>query len=91
MSMAVSVMLSVDLNNVTSAARTKFYDELKGRKWVKLKLTTTWRGRFTEVTSKAGAINTAKSDVAAAAKAAGVANYEAAANASDEPPTEWTS
>lgn len=89
--MAVSVMLSVDLNNVTSEARTKFYEELKTRLWVKLKLTTTWRAQFKEGASKTGAINTAKSDVAAAAKLAGITNYEAAASASDEHPTEWKS
>lgn len=89
--MAISVMLSVDLNSVTSQERTKFYEELKSRLWVKLKLTTTWRATFQEGVSKAGAISTTKSDVAAAAKAAGVTNYEAAASASDEPPTEWKS
>jgi len=89
--MAVSVMLSVDLNNVTSTVRAKFYEELQKKHWVKLKLTTTWRARFADTASKAGALTTAKVDVAAAAKAAGVVNYEAAASASDEPPTEWKS
>lgn len=89
--MTVSVMLSVDLNNVTSTVRAKFYEELKSKQWVKLKLTTTWRARFTEGASKAAAISTAKSHVAAAAKAAGVTNYEAAASASDEPLAEWKS
>lgn len=77
--MAVSVMLSVDLNNVTSEARTKFYEELKTRLWVKLKLTTTWRAQFTEGATHAAAISTTKSDVEAAAKLAGITNYEAAA------------
>lgn len=89
--MAISVMLSVDLNNVTSTVRAKFYEELEGKQWVKLKLTTTWRARFKEGVSKADAISVTKSDVTSAAKAAGVANYEAAASASDEPPTEWKS
>lgn len=89
--MAVSVMLSVDLNNVTPAARTKFYEELQRKHWVKLKLTTTWRAQFAEGASKAGAIRTAKAAVAHAAGVAGITNYEAAANASDEPPTEWKS
>ncbi len=89
--MAVSVMLSVDLNNVTSEARTKFYEELKTRLWVKLKLTTTWRAQFTEGATHAAAISTTKSDVEAAAKLAGITNYEAAASASDERPTEWKS
>lgn len=91
--MAVSVMLSVDLNNVTSEARTKFYEELKTRLWVKLKLklTTTWRAQFTEGATHAAAISTTKSDVEAVAKLAGIKNYEAAASASDERPTEWKS
>lgn len=89
--MAITVMLSVDLNNVTSTVRAKFYEELKGKQWFKLKLTTTWRAGFREGVSKADAISVTKSDVASAAKAAGVTNYEAAAIASDESPTEWKS
>lgn len=89
--MAVCVMLSIDLNNVTSTVRAKFYEELQGKQWAKLKLTTTWRARFNDNVSKADAISVTKSDVASAAKTAGVVSYEAAASASDEAPTEWKS
>lgn len=89
--MAVTVMLSVDLNGVTSTMRTKFYEELANKQWTKLKLTTTWTARFKEGVTKDSALSTTKFDVKAAALAAGVKDYEAAASLSDELPTQWTS
>lgn len=89
--MAVYVMLTVDLNkNVSEDARAKFYEKLKQEKWQKLKLTTTWHASFDVSFTKQSALQTTKSDVAAAAAVAGIRNYEAAAEAGDEPPTSWS-
>jgi hypothetical protein len=89
--MAITVMLNVDLNGVTSTMRTKFYEELENKQWTKLRLTTTWTARFREGTTKDAALITTKSDVKTAALVAGVKDYEAAASLSDELPSQWNS
>lgn len=88
--MQIYIMLTVDLNNrVTEEAREKFNEVLKENQWVKLKLTTTWWARFTEGVTGASALVVTKQDVKNAAAAAGVTNYEAAAEVGYSEPTIW--
>ena len=88
--MTVYVMLTVDLNRgVTEDQRKRFNEKLEELQWRKLSLTTTWQAGFKEDVSEAGAIQTTKNDVARAAAYAGVAQYEAAAEAGRNPPSVW--
>ena len=88
--MAVSVLLTVDLNrNVSEASRKVFNEKLAELKWNRLSLTTSWTARFVEGATIEAALSTAKGDVAQAAAAAGVSNYEAAAQAGHQSVEIW--
>lgn len=87
--MKLNAMLTVDLNNVSSDERNKFYEKLKEEKWQKLKLTTTWIASFTEKVTLDEAIRITKSDVQKAAAHAGISNYEAASHFSENEPVVW--
>lgn len=79
--MAVNVMLTIDLNRyATTEQRSKFYDELRKRNWVKIaELTTTWKAVFSEGVSVETAKQSTKSMLDAAAIAASISSYDAAA------------
>lgn len=88
--MQVYVMLTVDLNHrVSEDARNKFNESLKEQQWTKLKLTTTWQAKFKEGVTVEGAISTTKADLKRAAAAAGISNYEGAAQAGYDAPAVW--
>lgn len=85
------VMLSLDLDRrTTTEQRDKCYEYLKNKKWVKLpKVTTTWYAKFTEGTTESGAISVTKSDVASAAKHAGITAYDAVVHVGASKPTSF--
>jgi len=88
--MKVYVMLTVDLNNnVPQSTRTAFYEQLKIAHWRRLKLTTTWIATFQDGITPQQAIAISKNDVAVAAKATGIRDYEACAIPSYQPPVQW--
>ena len=81
-------MLSLDIDKNTSAEkRDKFYEFLKNEQWTKIpKVTTTWYAKFKDGVTESGAINATKSDIAGAAKYAGVTSYDAVVNVSESKP-----
>jgi len=88
--MGKQAMLSVDLNNVTSDQRRKFYDKLKDLDWIKVqKLTTLWRASFASNASESSVISTTKSDVKTSANYASIIDYDAAVHVGDSAPTEF--
>lgn len=88
--MTIFVTLTVDLNgNVTQSARAKFYDYLKGQNYSKHKLTTLWTAWFLPGNTIDSAVTFTKATVAAAARAAGISNYEALVMPGEQGPTEW--
>ena len=84
--MAVQVLVTVDLNQVTERQREIFRDEMKARQWIKLSLTTTWKARFQEGASASSALSTTANEVRQCAQAAGISRYEMAAQAGDQEP-----
>ncbi len=77
--MALSVMVTVDLNNVDGDQRKTFNEEMKKRQWVKLqKLTTTWKTTFQEGATVSGVERTTKQDVDECAKVANIKSWDAA-------------
>lgn len=89
--MAKNVLLSVDLNNITSDQRKTFNEALAEVQWVKHnRLTTIWIGVFKEGGTEEGAINTTKSEVAAAAAKAKITNYDVLIHVGDSKPTEYS-
>lgn len=90
--MQIHVMLTVDLNGHVSAdARARFNESLKSKKWQKTSLTTIWTAWFKEGVTSEQALAETKIDVAAAAKDAGIWNYEACALPSYQALTTWNS
>jgi hypothetical protein len=88
--MTIYVTLTVDLNgNVSTAARAKFNEFLKGRNYTKHKLTTLWTAWFLPNNTIDSAIRYTKESVAAAAKVAGISNYEALVMPGEQKATEW--
>lgn len=88
--MTIHVTLTVDLNgNVTQAARTKFYEYLKGKNYTKHKLTTLWTAWFNPNGTIDGAVRYTKETVAAAARVAGITHYEALVMPGEQKATEW--
>lgn len=84
-------MLSLDLdNNATAKQRNKFYEYLKNEKWVKIaKVTTTWYVKFKSGTTAPVMISTTKTDVANAAKHAGITSYDAVVHVGPSKPTSF--
>lgn len=65
--MGYKVLITFDLNNVTSTQRTEFYEKLKELKWSRVgKLTTTWKCSFVDNATRQGATNTIISNLKAA-------------------------
>lgn len=88
--MTIYVTLTVDLNgSVSQAARAKFYEYLRGQHYVKHKLTTLWTAWFKPGSTIDNAVSYTKVTVAAAARAAGITNYEALVMPGEQQPTEW--
>lgn len=88
--MTIYVTLTVDLNgNVTQFARNKFNEYLKGQNFTKHKLTTLWTAWFVPNSTIDGAVSFTKTTVAAAARAAGITQYEALVMPGEQQPTEW--
>ena len=88
--MTVYVTLTVDLNgNVPPNSRAKFNEYLKEKHFTKHKLTTLWTAQFVPNTTIDGAITFTKTTVAAAARHAGIANFEALVMPGEQAPTEW--
>lgn len=87
--MAIHALLTVDLNATSTAARDTFYQYLLDRQWYRLKLTTTFRAKFKESVSEANALAGVKSDIAGAAQASGVTNYEVAVQLGTSPLEQW--
>ena len=88
--MAMHVMLTVDLNKVSSEARNQFNGYLQGKHWNKLSLTTTWTAKFKDGVSASDALQTTKNDVAKAADYARISDYEAAAQAGEQKTVQWS-
>ncbi|WP_148252865.1 hypothetical protein [Aidingimonas lacisalsi] len=78
--MGYKALLTLDIENgVSSEKREKFYEYLKKEKWTKLSgLTTSWKFSFNDDVTRESAIRIVKSDVAGAARHAGVPSYNAA-------------
>ena len=54
--MGYKVLITFDLNNVTSTQRTAFYEKLEELKWSRVgKLTTTWKCSFNDDVTRNGA------------------------------------
>lgn len=89
--MALYGTITVDLDNgVSSAARSKFNEELRKRNFYKHNLTTLWTGTWaTPTATTAGAIKYARDSIDQSAAAAGISVYEAYVSISHEPPVEW--
>lgn len=86
-------MLTLDLERgIREEQRTAFNEEMKDRQWSKLPdVTTTWRAKFQDGVSHAGALITTKSDVEAAAKTAGIRQYHAYVHFGPEAPVPFKS
>lgn len=83
-------ILSLDLDNVSSTQRNKFYESLKEDQWIKFNnLTTTWYVSFESNATESGIISTVKSDVQKAANQASVSKYNAMVTVSQNKPTEF--
>lgn len=78
--MGYKALLTFDLENgVSLEQRKKAYDYLKEQKWERVKsLTTTWKCSFNDDVTREAAIKECKSDVARAARLAGISLYHAA-------------
>jgi amino acid permease len=88
--MSYHAVVTVDLDNfVSSAARNKFNEELKKKKFTQRKLTTLWTAIFAAGTSRAWAENYVRDSIDAAAASAGISTYEAFVSISEAPPIEW--
>ena len=62
--MGYKVLLTFDLNDVTSTQRTAFYEKLEELKWSRVgKLTTTWKCSFEEGISRIDATKVVISDL----------------------------
>jgi hypothetical protein len=89
--MAKNVLLSIDLNNVSSEQRSVFNQALADEKWVKhSRLTTVWTAVFQEDVTESGAVGTTKKDVTTAASKAKITNYDALIHVGDSKPTEYS-
>lgn len=85
--MALHMMLTVDLKNANSNARAVFDAKMAEKKWSKSPtVTTTWTATFSPNATPQGAITTTKTDVADAARQAGIMVYEAVCLPSVEAP-----
>ena len=85
--MMIKMMLTVDLLNTGSGARALFDKELAKKHWVKCpSVTTTWSATFGPQATPTGVLATARRDVGAAARVAGVTRYEAVCVSSYESP-----
>jgi hypothetical protein len=82
-------MLSLDLERYTTDEnREKFYEYLKKEQWIKVpRVTTTWYASFKDGATEQGIVSAAKTDVANAAKYAGVSSYNAVVNVGPSMPT----
>lgn len=88
--MAFHAVATVDLDNgVSSAARTRFNEELKKNNFTKHKLTTLWTAIYTTGVTREDAIEFARECIDNAATAAGIVTYEAFVSISEAPPVEW--
>lgn len=89
--MTIQAVVTVDLDGgVSTAARGKFDQYLKGKGLNKHKLTTLWTVAFTPETTKQGAKNYLRESVDEAARLAGITRYEVLFSLSDEAPVEWS-
>jgi hypothetical protein len=89
--MAKNVLLSVDLNSITSDQRTEFNASLAEAQWQKhARLTTVWTARFKDDVDENGAITTTKNDVQRAATKSKIANFDVLIHVGDSPPTEYS-
>lgn len=62
--MGYKVLITFDLNSVTSTQRTEFYEKLQELKWFKVgKLTTTWKCSFNDNVTRLGATDEVISDL----------------------------
>jgi len=62
--MGYKVLITFDLNDVTSSQRTAFYEKLEELKWSKVgKLTTTWKCSFNDNVSRNNASDEVISDL----------------------------
>jgi hypothetical protein len=88
--MTIYVTVTVDLNgNVSQTARAKFNEYLRGQNYAKHKLTTLWTAWFLPGNTIDSAVSFTRATVAAAARAAGISNYEALVMPGEQQPTEW--
>lgn len=84
-------MLSLDLDrNTSTEKRDNFYEYLKKEQWTKApKVTTTWYASFKDGATESGIINATNTDVANAAKYAGVTSYDAVVHVGINKPTSF--
>lgn len=62
--MGYKVLITFDLNNVSTAQRTAFYEKLEELKWSRVgRLTTTWKCSFKESISRLDVSKEVKSDL----------------------------
>jgi hypothetical protein len=71
-------MLTLDLaKNVSIEKQERFHAHLKGSRWVKAKVSSTWLMSFKEGRAESKIITEVKNDVEAAAKYSGVTAFDA--------------
>ena len=89
--MGKNVLLTVDLNTITSEQRTIFNDALRAEQWAKHnRLTTTWTAVFKDGGTEEGAIAATKTDVQNAAIKAKISSYDVLIHVGDAKPTEYS-
>lgn len=83
------VLVTVDLNNVSGAQREAFYEQMKNKNFIRIKLTTTWRASFNDSTTYDEALKICKNCINNSAKFANIKDYEAALMLSPHDATQW--
>lgn len=82
--MAYTVLLTLDLNNVTLEKREVFYQLLEKNKWVKInKINTVWKAKYEEGVTRDGALNTSRNEIKIFASQSLIPSFDAVLQAGE--------
>lgn len=76
--MAYTVLLTLDLNNVTQEKREIFYQLLKDNQWIKISnINTVWKATYQEGVTRDNALNTSKNEIKSFATQSLIPSFDA--------------
>ncbi|MFY4857618.1 hypothetical protein ACOTVL_04075 [Aliarcobacter butzleri] len=82
--MAYTVLLTLDLNNVTQEKRETFYQLLEKNQWKKIgKINTVWKAKFKEDVTREGALNSSKNEIKRLASQSLISSFDAVLQAGE--------